>query len=914
MAARDMLSNPGPDARGWTRWWWYGCAVAREDIDAQLAEMARAHIGGVEIQVTYPLDHDRPDRRHIDFYSPAFFELVVYLVEAARRFEIQVDFTLGSGWPFGGAFIGEDMAPVTLMPFSHDVFGPASFSFDYTCVLPGPVVRCVLVKMERAVLLPETTVDVTNYLEPVNLYGWLWGVRLADVPVPEGSYKIFTFVEGQYKQRVGKPGPGMEGYAIDHCRKDVCDLYFHTLGDALMERIGPGAFHAFFCDSIELGGNNWTGGLPAAFAARRGYDLTPYLPALWADMGPITPCVRYDYFHTFSELALESFFQNFSAHCERWGVKARVQAHGIWADILKAYGAAHIPEGETFGPHDRYDVNTVHRRLAVSAGMIYGRPIVSNESFTWLRAPRFLETPDMMKRAVDAIFCDGVNRIVNHGWSHSPADAEGPGWAFYASSMLSPRNTWWRFYPALGAYIHRVSALMQAGPIHAEVALYLPQADIWAESPMAELHMGMKLDERLGHDTMNRLQRAGFWFAYVNDEAVQTAEITDGGLRIGENLCKAVLLIRAERLPVQTARALDAFARRGGKLLAVGGYPRESPGLRDAEANDHAVRMLMDGLFAGAEGAWRRAGRGRAAVIAADGPEMTDLLAEVVPRGLCSDMDEDLGYIRRDIGGAPVYFIANMRAARRVATLSLPHAGEGFQITDALTGEGVRPLAIRDEGERLMLSLDVRENQSFVLEIGGERPVCAEPVREVESREITGWTLKVNGICLAEDLARPVGWETFEAARYFSGTGSYEAAFDAPGERALFVRLDGVCCCAEVFVNGVSAGQLWKAPYELEITPQVREGANTIRVEAVNTWFNTFLDPAREEPVSEAAVIGEWPYFARVMDTQREERLYGGKERAAGLGVQPSGLCGAVWLFTRVEETRDDDGGDANEE
>ncbi|MCL2880791.1 MAG: hypothetical protein FWF29_11135, partial [Treponema sp.] len=623
----DTYLSPADSARGWTRWWWYGCMVTEQDIDRQLKEMKNAHIGGVEIQITYPLQFDGETEsgtcqnrdspaenvkpHHLHFFSPAFFDILSHTVEYAHSLGMQVDFTLGSGWPFGGPFITGDMAPVSLIPMSHDVKGPSVFSFDYTCVLPGEISRCILVKMNPdGVLLPESAVDITGHLSPVLLYGWPWGVKLDEVEIPDGLHKIFTFVEGRYRQPVGIPSFGMEGYAIDHCRKDVCDLYFHTLGDTLIGKLGKDAFHGFFCDSIELTGNNWTGSLPDEFKKRRGYDLAPYMPALWADMGEITPRIRYDYFKTFSDLTLENFFENFTAHCRAWGLKSRIQAHGIWADILKAYGAADVPEGETFGSHDRYDVNTIHRRLAVSAGMIYGRNIISNESFTWLRMPRFLETPEMVKRAADAVFCDGINRIVNHGWSYSPLEEGKPGWTFYASSMLSMNNTWWSYYPVLGEYIHRVSALMQSGEPFSEVAVYLPQADVWSDSPLAELHMCMKLDEYMGHETMNLLQRKGFWFTYINDEAVEKSALAGNGMRIGCNVYKAVILPAVRHIPVDTAKRLEAFVHGGGSLLAIGDFPRLSPGYINFKENDKTVALCMGSLFAGQPGIWHTIGKG----------------------------------------------------------------------------------------------------------------------------------------------------------------------------------------------------------------------------------------------------------------------------------------------------------------
>lgn len=900
MKVQELLSHPNPDARGWTRWWWYGCAITREDISAQLTAMSQAHIGGVEVQVTYPLESDRKGsaRHHIQFFSPEFFEIILFTVETADKLGIAVDLTLGSGWPFGGPFVTQDMAPISLIPYSHDVKGPSKFSFDYTCVLAGTPDKCVLVRIEDGVMLPETAVEITDKLKPVNLYGWPWGMCLEGVEIPEGIYKIYTFVQGRYRQNVGIPAPGMEGYAIDHCRKDVCDLYFDTMGDTIIEKIGKGKLHGFFCDSIELGGNNWTGSLPDTFLERRGYDMTPYLPALWGDMGSVTPRVRYDYYKTFSELTLESFFQNFADRCAGWGVKARVQAHGIWADILKAYGTAHIPEGETFGSHDCFDVNTIHRRLAVSAGMVYGRSIVSNESFTWLRMPRFLVTPEMVKRAADAIFCDGINRIVNHGWAHSPLDAGKPGWPFYAGSMLSERNTWWDYYPALGEYIHRVSALMQAGPAFSEVAVYLPQADIWSESPMAELHMCMKLDQRLGHETTNRLQRTGFWFTYVNDEAIEQAEQSKDGLRIGMNTYRVVMLLNTQRLPVGTAQALYSFVQSGGSLLAMGGYPRECPGLVNAEENDAAVAGLMDALFDKHADGWRPCGEGRAALADAKGDATYHLLGEVIRPGLCSDVAEDLGFIRRDINGQPVYFAANIAAKSRVASISLPHGGEGFTIIDPLTGKGISPVEIRDEKGRLYLKLPLEENQSFVLAIGGEeRPACASPAALVPVANVRGWSLTIEDACIARDMDEPLTWERFDETRYFCGEGAYSASFIRPAEDGpLWLRLTDVHCCIEVFINGESAGRLWKAPFSLEITPWLRDGQNDLRVICVNTWFNASHDPQRRIIPYEKPVIDEWPYFSRVVDVPRTKRIDGWRERSMVPELQPAGLNGPVTL------------------
>ena len=69
------LKNPNPKARGLTRWWWYGVSVEKEEIIEQLDEMVKNGIGGVEIQMMYPLAMDTEDQKNIAYFSPEYFDI-----------------------------------------------------------------------------------------------------------------------------------------------------------------------------------------------------------------------------------------------------------------------------------------------------------------------------------------------------------------------------------------------------------------------------------------------------------------------------------------------------------------------------------------------------------------------------------------------------------------------------------------------------------------------------------------------------------------------------------------------------------------------------------------------------------------------------------------------------------------------
>ena len=55
------LRTPDLRSLGMTRWWWYGCAVKKEEIVEQLDEMLAHGIGGVELQMLYPVAADNKD-------------------------------------------------------------------------------------------------------------------------------------------------------------------------------------------------------------------------------------------------------------------------------------------------------------------------------------------------------------------------------------------------------------------------------------------------------------------------------------------------------------------------------------------------------------------------------------------------------------------------------------------------------------------------------------------------------------------------------------------------------------------------------------------------------------------------------------------------------------------------------------
>src|SRR5262249_6951753 len=138
---------------------------------------------------------------------------------------------------------------------------------------------------------------------------------------------------------------------------------------------------------------------------------------------------------TVSELIDESLSQWVKWSHEH-GFIARNEAHGSPANLLDLYGLADIPETEMFSK----DRSKLISKFASSAAHITGKQLVSAETGTWLKE-HFTETLADLKYLADDMFLSGVNHIFYHGCCYSPDEAAWPGWVFYASTEMNPRNS-----------------------------------------------------------------------------------------------------------------------------------------------------------------------------------------------------------------------------------------------------------------------------------------------------------------------------------------------------------------------------------------------------------------------------------------------------------------------------------------
>lgn len=588
-------------------------------------------------------------------------------------------------------------------------------------------------------------------------------------------------------------------------------------------------FDALLSDSIEAGSQNWTDGIAERFRELRGYDPTPWLPALAGYLvggAEASDRFLYDYRRTLAELLATQYYGTLASEAGRRGMTSYAEAledgRPQLGDDLAMRAHADVPMGAmwTFdpesGPRPTYVADL---KGAASVAHVHGRSWTGAEAFTSFDRP-WASSPRSLKHVADLQLALGVTRFCLHTSPHQPLAAPPPGVALapFLGQAFTATETWAGMARPWIDYLARCSAVLSAGEPAVDVAVFVGE-----EAPVTGLF----------DDEVDTAVPGGFDFDYVGPDGLALLRVDDdGGLRSrGARYRLLFLGGSSRRLTVATLRRLERLLDAGATI--VGLPPQSSPSLGD---DDDEFGRLRDGIWASA----RDAGR----VVAT-----SDLAQALSLLGLRSDFEID---------GPPVRTIARIVAGRRITFLANPTA-EGVRVRVSVP-EHVGPLSIWDPVELRALPLpgvhaDGRTAAEIDLPAFGSVFVvpgaAAEGEASVRSVPLGGapWSLTFPGRRAIDLPEGPALWTRIDAdARAFSGTAVYRAEFEAgephAGDR-VWIDLGRVHDIARVVVNGVDCGVAWTAPFRVDATPALREGVNTIEVEVATPWRNRLIAEAR---------------------------------------------------------------------
>ena len=111
------FDQPPNDAKIMMRWWWFGPAVTKPELEREMRLMKEGGIGGFEVQAVYPLSPDEPTAgiKNLPYLSDEFIDALRFVSAKAKELGLRMDLTLGSGWPYGGPSVAITDAAATLL-------------------------------------------------------------------------------------------------------------------------------------------------------------------------------------------------------------------------------------------------------------------------------------------------------------------------------------------------------------------------------------------------------------------------------------------------------------------------------------------------------------------------------------------------------------------------------------------------------------------------------------------------------------------------------------------------------------------------------------------------------------------------------------------------------------------------------
>jgi len=877
-ALQRQFNNPPADARIMMRWWWFGPSVTKERLEKELRLMKEAGIGGVEIQPVYPLELDDPAKgiQNLRFLSPEFLEALRFTNQKARELGLRVDLTVGSGWPYGGPMVPATQAAARLR-----------------------VARLKATSGQTSLPLPQLG-DGESFIAAFQEMREL-SVKDGAILLPAAARKtgeVLCFIASRTRQQVKRAAYGAEGFVLDHYDRAALNNYLRQVGEPLLNAFGQQPPTTVFCDSLEVFNSDWTGDFLSEFQKRRGYDLKPLLPALVRDIGPQTAGIRQDWGQTLTELVNERFIAPMRDWAHQHNTKFRIQGYGIPPATIASNAHTDLTEGE--GPHWKI---LRASRWASSANHLYGRNITSSETWTWLHSPSFRATPLDVKAEADLHFLQGINQLIGHGWPYTPDGIEYPGWRFYAAAVFNEKNPWWIAMPEVAEYLQRVSFMLRQGQPANDVAFYLPNSDAWAGFVNGKVHYMIEaLKDRIGEDAVAQVLEAGFNLDFFDDDVLkQIGKVEKGALALGPNKYKAVVLPNVERIPLETLKTLEAFARAGGVVIASRRVPSVAPGYKASEAEHAQIRALAQKLFEG-EGA---PGRFVAEEKTALGATLAKLLR---PDVKLTPAVPEIGFIHRRTPDADIYFLANSSNARQQVTATFQAQGSQAEWWNPFDGS-VTPVNAQFTAAGATLTLDFEPYASRLLVFSQRRlaaPALANPPTPLLDLS-SGWQVTFGPNEKSQTWERLRSWTDAEPTRFYSGTATYEKEITLtsaqlaagqtlsldfgpgqavpvqPRKNGMRAWLDApVRDAAVVYVNDQRAGAVWCPPYALDVTKLLKSGANKLRVVVGNTAINFMA--GHQQP-----------------DYQRLNERYGERfqpQDMENLQPLPSGLLGPVRLLT----------------
>lgn len=897
--------NPWPKttetAKPWTRWWWMGSAVDEKGLDKQLTTLSQAGFGGVEIVPIYGAKGF--EDKYINYLSPEWMKMLKFTTNKAKSLNMGVDMSVGTGWPIGGPQVDEQDAATKMIVQTYTIAPDEKFS------------EKIVLKDEKQKNLKTVKLDiVTAYNEKneaVVLTDKVNSDGVLDWKPNSGKWTVYAVFIGKTLQKVKRAAPGGDGYTLDHFSPEATKDYLKTFDKAFGN--SNYGVRSFFNDSYEVYNADWTQDFKDEFKKRRGYDLSPYIQYLVSnEENEIAGRIKSDYRETMSELILNNFTKDFTNWAHSKNSKNTNQAHGSPGNLLDLYAAVDIPESETFGS-TKFDITGLRRnvedintkeipdinmlKFASSAANVTGKPLISNESFTWL-TEHFKTSWSQVKPEAEQIFLSGINHIFYHGTTYTPSDVQFPGWLFYASTNFVPENSLWPHLKGLNSYIERTQSVLQSGKPDNELLMYWPIYDQWA-SPKGKdvtfkVHNVEKwLQPTLMYKNLTELSKIGYSIDMVSDKMISESKSENQNIQVTKNggSYKVLVIPELTYLPESTLKNILELAQNGASIIFQN-EPKDIPGNFEVEKRRTQLKSLWNKIpFQNQTGNLKIASFGKGKIVLSSDVSKALEYLKIEREKLT---DTGLKFVRRQFDGGKYYYIVNHTSKEINEFVPLNYSGKQVALMNPENGNfGI------GEIQNNSIRIQLKSGESLIIQASENIDNSISKWKYIEKTDAPivlnqPWklTFKEGGPELpkSKTLDKLQPWTNFtedSSTQSFSGTGVYTTSFKLKKNKAddFVLKFDKLYESAKVIVNGQDAGIVWSIPFEINIGKYLKKGKNTIQIEVCNLMAN------RIKYMDENKI--QWRNYHEINFVNIDYKPFD----VSNWKVQPSGLDGEIQLI-----------------
>ncbi|RPH35095.1 hypothetical protein EHM92_06805, partial [bacterium] len=543
-------------------------------------------------------------------------------------------------------------------------------------------------------------------------------------------------------------------YYIDTLNRESTNRFLELTHERYKAAVGKdfgGTVPGFYTDEpamhyYHVGIDNfvipWSSRMFKIFRGRRGYDLRPHLPALYANMGEKTAQIRYDFWRTLTEQYCETYYKRIHDWCEENGVI--FTGHLLFEEWLRLHARC---EGNLFkylqqmhligvdhlypkiGTEQEPDQH-VALKIASSAAHHFGSTRLLCES---MGGSYWDCTLERMKWIANWEYVLGVNLFNNHGYHYTIEGERKRDWPpsqFY-------HHTWWDYYPQFTTYMARLSHILSGGRHVAKLLVLYPLTSIWTNYVPQQRNAIGNLIEGDFNFLTDALLRLHYDFDFADEDTLAAAALEKGMIKIRDEQFSVLILPPVTHLKRQTFEMIQRFVKQGGTVIADTLLPYE---FLESE-QDGAVKQVSK-LF-GADPlkvleefnnggsskvkVLRKEGKGKVYFFKGKGLSHGGKkeLQRVLEASLKPDVtlsSEDVFYLHRRKDGYDIYFLVNTsQEVRNGVKVTFEQAGRP-ELWDANTG-AITPLHTYDVSKgRLALTLDFPPAESRIVVMTSEAP------------------------------------------------------------------------------------------------------------------------------------------------------------------------------------------------